>query len=127
MRAAFIMIIGLCTFLFCSAQQSRADSLREFYKKDSVELEKEIQDINRMKLETDSLIDQEFKGLNSTNRSRDSAAMRKNLIEFLEQRKKEEQKDKELFYTAVIAFAIMTITVLVFFKRKPINKQEENK
>jgi len=121
MRIHFSILFCLLSTLFCVAQKSHTDSLREMVRKDSIEYQRQLQEIKNIKLRTDSLIRDEFGNISEPGQKQDSIAMIKNLKALVDKKKAEvEQKTKENFYKAAITFLILIVTIIIFFKRKQL-------
>jgi hypothetical protein len=119
MRIPVSILFCLLAGLFCDAQKSHTDSLREMVKKDSIEYQRQLEEIKNIKLHTDSLIKDEFGNINEPGKKQDSIAMIKNLKALIAQKKEEEERRaKENFYKAALVFLILIVTIIIFFKRK---------
>src|SRR5689334_3853003 len=115
MRIHFSILFCLLSTFFCVAQKSHTDSLREMVRKDSIEYQRQLQEIKNIKLRTDSLIRDEFGNISEPGQKQDSIAMIKNLKALVAKKKaEEEQKTKENFYKAAITFLILIVTIIIF-------------
>lgn len=93
---------------------------------DSIEYERELKDADRIKKQTDSVLQKDLGHIERITPSPDSATIRENLraLAVREIQKQNEEANRQ-YYFFVIAFAVLLIVVIILFKRNQFDKAEK--
>jgi hypothetical protein len=124
MRKFAITIFFLLSSFFNHAQKSHYDSIKRMLQQDSIEYEQELKDAEKIKKQTDSILQKDLGHIERITPGPDSAAIRRNLRALAEQEiQKQNEAASRQYYLFVTAFAVLLIAAIIIFKRNQFTKE----
>ena len=91
---------------------------------DSIEYEQELKDADKIKKQTDSLLQKELGHIEKITPGPDSTTIRRNLRALAEQEiQKQNEAASRQYYLFVTAFAVLLIVAIIIFKRNQFTKE----
>ena len=124
MRKPAITILFLLSSFFSYTQKSHYDSIKRMLQQDSIEYERELKDVAKIKKQTDSIMQKELGHIERITPGPDSATIRRNLRALAEQEiQKQNEEASRQYYLFVTAFAVLLIAAIIIFKRNQFTKE----
>ncbi|QEC68353.1 hypothetical protein FRZ67_13970 [Panacibacter ginsenosidivorans] len=125
MRNLTIILFFLSGTTFCYAQKSHYDSIKRILQQDSIEYEQELKDADKVKKQTDSILQKELGHMERITPGPDSATLAKNIRAIAEQEiQKQNETASKQYYLFVTAFAVLLIVAIILFKRNQFTKED---
>ncbi len=128
MRFISLPVVFIVLCLFAGAQKSKYDSIRKIIQQDSIEYEQQLRDADRIKNQTDSLLERDLGHIERITPGPDSVTVINNLRALATQElQKQQEEETRKYYFFVGSLVFFLLAVIFVFKRKQLRGGDDLK